>query len=232
MQNSGSTAIDDAALKDIIQWEVRSWSRALPFWENHLPTQCPIKALGIGEREGGLSLWFALKGIDVVCTDLDPFPSATRELHHRYKPIGSISYAPADATDLPFADASFDLVFFKSVIGALGSKERQKKAIEEIHRVLRPGGKLLFAENLQGTKLHSWLRRKFIPWNTYWRYLHPIRDRDLFVHFSEFHERSIGLSANLGRSEAQRDLLARFDRAIEPIVPIGWREIWIGVAVK
>ena len=73
------------SLRDAIQWDVRSWSRALPVWQRaveKLPR--PAKALGIGEREGGLSLWLALQGIDVVCTDLKPLPDATRALHERY----------------------------------------------------------------------------------------------------------------------------------------------------
>ena len=219
-------------LKDVIQWEVRNWSRALPFWEDHIPSNRPLKALGIGEREGGLSLWFAMRSIDVVCSDLNDLPGTTKELHQRYDPPGTIGYARADVTSLPFDDATFDLVFFKSVIGALGIKDRQLAAMHEIHRVLRPGGRLFFAENLQGTRAHIWLRRRFVAWNTYWRYLHPVKDRDLFDRFDRSYFRAIGVAANLGRNEAQRDLLARADRVLERIIPHTWREIWIGVAIK
>lgn len=220
------------ALKDIFQWEVRSWSRALPLWEKHLPVRRPLKALGVGEREGGLSLWLASKGIDVVCTDLGAFPPATRELHDHYGVRDRIGYAQADATALPFPDASFDVVFFKSVIGALGSKERQLKATTEIHRVLKSGGVLLFAENLHGTVLHRWLRKRYVAWNSYWRYLEPNADRDLFAPFRELDDRTTGLLANLGRSEVQRDLLARLDGVIAPLVPAARRTIWFGAATK
>lgn len=219
------------ALKDIFQWEVRSWSRALPLWEKHLPATRPLKALGIGEREGGLSLWLASKGIDVVCTDLEAFPPATRELHDRYRVSDRITYAQADATALAFPDASFDVVFFKSVIGALRSKERQAKAIAEIHRVLKAGGVLLFAENLHGTALHRWLRKRYVAWNSYWRYLDPRADRDLLGSF-DLDDRTTGLFANLGRSEGQRDLIARLDGIIAPLVPATSRTIWYGAATK
>src|SRR5262245_5756210 len=41
------------------------------------------------------------------------------------------------ATDLPFADASFDFVFSSSVLEHIRDRER---AFAEIRRVLRPGG--------------------------------------------------------------------------------------------
>ena len=219
-------------LHDILQWEVRTWSRALPLWEEHLPGHRPLRALGIGEREGGLSLWLASKGIDVVCTDLRPFPETTQAMHRRYGQEGRITYAQADATALVFPDGSFDIVFFKSVIGALGTKEKQALAIREMHRVLRPGGVLLFAENLEGTPAHRALRKRFVAWDGYWRYLHPVRDRDLFDPFPQLYDRTVGLLANLGRSEGQRDLLARADAVLAPLVHSGWRTVWYGVAVK
>ncbi|MDQ3101692.1 MAG: class I SAM-dependent methyltransferase, partial [Bacteroidota bacterium] len=186
------------ALNDVLQWEVRSWARALRFWEEQIPDGRPLRALGIGEREGGLSLWFASKGIDVVCTDLDPFPEVTQKLHEAYGVSDRIQLARADATSLHFPDESFDIVFFKSVIGALGTKEKQLRSIEEFHRVLRLGGLLCFAENLSGTSLHRLLRRRFVAWNSYWRYLHPILDRDLFRSFKIMNDRTTGLIANFG----------------------------------
>lgn len=219
-------------LRDIVQWEVRSWSRALPLWERHLPVHRPARALGIGEREGGLSLWLAFKGFQVVCTDLRPFPEACAALHQHHGVQDRITYQAADATALPYPDAHFDVVFFKSVIGALGTKERQALAIREMHRVLRPGGVLLFAENLRGSPLHRWLRRHFVAWENYWRYPDQQRDADLFAPFASVHLNSTGLLANLGRSEWQRDLLARADALLARAAPLGWRTIWYGVAVK
>ncbi|HPF89310.1 MAG TPA: class I SAM-dependent methyltransferase [Flavobacteriales bacterium] len=219
-------------LHDVIQWEVRSWSRVLPLWERHLPAQRPARFLGIGEREGGLSLWFASLGHDVLCTDLRPFPPATRALHERNGLAERIRYDQADATALPYPEGSFDGVFFKSVIGALGSKERQQQAIAEMHRVLKPGGVLYFAENLHGTWLHQWLRKRFVSWNVYWRYLDVEADSDLFSPFTRLEGRTTGLLANLGRSEGQRDMLARVDPALVRVLPRSMHAIWYGVAIK
>jgi len=220
------------ALDDIFQWEVRSWSRALPLWEKHLPQQRPLKALGIGEREGGLSLWLASLGMDVTCTDLHPFPPATQALHATYGLANHITYAQADATGLPFSEGTFDVVIFKSVIGALGTRELQHRAIQEMHRVLRPNGVLLFAENMNGTALHRWLRKRYVAWSGYWRYLDPRSDRDLFASFARLDDRTTGLFANLGRTEGQRDLIARIDSLLAPLVPASMRTIWYGAATK
>ncbi len=225
-------------LNDIFQWEVRSWSRAMPLWREHILPDRPLRALGIGEREGGLSLWLASQGIDVVCTDLNPFPENTTILHSRHAVQDRITYAQADTTALPFPDGSFDIVFFKSVIGALGTREKQAMAIREMHRVLRPasverpGGVLLFAENLHGSALHRWLRRRFVAWENYWRYLDPSDDRGIFSPFAKVEDSTTGFIANLGRSEGQRDLLARFDALLAPMVPRRMRTIWYGVALK
>ncbi len=217
---------------DILQWEVRSWSRALDHWERHLPTHRPAQALAVGERGGGLSLWLAAKGFEVVCTDLHPFPPTTRALHERCAVAHRITYEQADVKELPYRDGIFDVVTWKSVIGALGSKEEQALAIREMHRVLKPGGVLLFAENTLGTPLHRALRKHFVAWENYWRYLHPVHDRDLFAPFTTINDGHTGLLANLGRTEWQRDVLARFDTVLVPLVSIGWRNIWYGAAVK
>lgn len=220
-------------LRDVLQWDVRNWARILPFWEPELDRRAaPVQVLAIGEREGGLSLWAALAGHHVICSDLRPMPAATQDLHRQHGVADRITYAAVDATRMPFPDASFDLVLFKSVIGALGSKQAQATALGEMHRVLRPGGALLFAENLSGTRLHAFLRRRFVPWDHYWRYLRWPADRDLFSAFTECRFRSFGLLANLGRSEAQRGLLSHADDLLCPVLPVRWRYILAGICIK
>ena len=47
------------------------------------------------------------------------------------------SFVEADATELPFPDANFDLVYSHGVIHHIANTQQ---AIDEFHRVLRPGG--------------------------------------------------------------------------------------------
>jgi len=225
---------DKAFLRACFQWEVRSWSRALPLWQRamvHLPAG-QRTALALGERDGGLSLYLARHGFLTVCSDLHGPTEDARRLHRTFGVEQGVSYEAIDAMAIHWADKSFDVVIFKSMLGALGSKERQLQAIREMHRVLKPGGVLLFAENLRGTAVHRFLRRRFVPWDRYWRYLDLHADRDLFAPFGRIREGSTGLLANLGRTERQRDVLACVDAVVAPIVPAGWRTILFGAAFK
>jgi hypothetical protein len=74
--------------KDIIQWDIKSWSKALEYWDNNTDWNNVKNGLELGGREGGLSLWLALKGKETVCSDLkdvkkqrNNFTYNTRSLH-------------------------------------------------------------------------------------------------------------------------------------------------------
>ncbi len=220
--------------RDIFQWEVRTWSRALPLWLKAMRS-IPGRggyALALGERDGGLSLMLAEQGFTTVCSDLNGPSERAVEMHRTLGWDEAITYERIDTLAIPKPDACFDVVVFKSMLGALGTKERQVQALREMHRVLKPGGVLLFAENLSASPLHHWLRKRFVAWEHRWRYLHPEADRDLFADFRAVELRTTGFLAPLGRSERQRDLLARIDAFILPMVPRNWRTVWYGVAVK
>ena len=59
-------------------------------------------------------------------------------------PTATVLRAPAE--DLPYDDASFDTVVSTLV---LCSVDDQPRAIAELRRVLRPGGRLLFLEHVR-----------------------------------------------------------------------------------
>lgn len=226
--------IQKEILKDIVQWDIKTWSRMLPFWEKNFAIKQDMNALTIGEREGGMSLWLALKGVNVVCSDYNDFPEETSQLHKSYKVNERITYEKGvDATDLrAFSENSFDIIVFKSVLGALSTKKRQQKAFDEMKRIIKPGGAILFAENSKGSKLHSALRKRYTKWNYYWRYIVYKRDEDLFAGFSSVKLTTKGFFAAFGRSENQRKLLATFDSIIHPILPPSFNYVIFGVLTK
>ncbi len=57
--------------------------------------------------------------------------------------VGNVRYALVDAEHLPFADASFDIV---TIAFGLRNVTDKQAALEEMHRVLRPGGRALILE--------------------------------------------------------------------------------------
>lgn len=218
--------------KDIIQWDIENWGAVLDFWAPHLSDSANSSVLTLGERDGGLTLWFANQQFEVTASDLEGLTDAGKALHQQYQVQNKVKYAEANMLQLPFDSESYDLICFKSVLGALSAKEKQQQAIDEIYRVLKPGGKLLFAENLEGNGLHKSLRKRFVKWSTYWRYLKWPEDKDLFKAFDKAHFSTRGTLGLLGRSEGQRKILGKIDALIKPVTRPNARYILFGVLEK
>jgi ubiquinone/menaquinone biosynthesis C-methylase UbiE len=72
----------------------------------------------------------------------------------------------ASAERLPFEDDSFDTVVSTLVLCTVGDPRR---AIDEIARVLRPGGRLLFLEHVRSDsrRLARWQDRLHRPWHAF-----------------------------------------------------------------
>src|SRR5215470_12271716 len=117
-----------ATLREVCEWgRWTGWAAPFRFWASHVR---PGRALELGARRGGLSLWLALRGCDVVCSDLWGSERA-RPLHERHGVAAA--YEDIDVTSIPYENA-FDIVAFKSLLGALETLERQEVAIEQMHR--------------------------------------------------------------------------------------------------
>ena len=187
-ESAPRTLLSEEVTQAILEWDVRTWSHALRFWHDRLPSLSGSRALEIGSRRGGLSLFMAILGARVSCTDLAPPPASARELHVRFGIQDHVHYLAADATRLPFADRSLDLVMAKSVLGGIGAHgrlDRQCAAVAEVHRVLRPGGLFCLAENLEATVVHRFLRRHAVPWGRRWRYPAVAELEDILASFSQ-----------------------------------------------
>ncbi len=217
----------------IFEWDTVTWGRALPLWREALSAGGG-KALELGARRGGPSLWLALNGYEVVCSDIEnPAPTATA-LHRAHGVTGRIRYEAVDAANIPY-EAAFDVILFKSILGVVGSHGRDalmEEAVRQMYKALRPGGHLLFAENLAGSPLHRWLRRTFVPWGKSWNYLRPDRIAQLMAPFSEVRWQTVGFSSAFGPTESFRRILGHLDRALDRFVPASWRYVVVGVARK
>ena len=94
------------------------------------------RVLDVAAGSGNAALRAAEAGAAVVASDLTPENFAAG--HHAAEEAGlSIEWVEADAEDLPFADAKFDVV--TSSVGAMWAPDHQRVAYELL-RVCRPGG--------------------------------------------------------------------------------------------
>ncbi|MDY0908766.1 bifunctional demethylmenaquinone methyltransferase/2-methoxy-6-polyprenyl-1,4-benzoquinol methylase UbiE [Microbacterium sp. CFBP9034] len=99
------------------------------------------RILDVAAGTGASSVALARSGAIVVAADFSPGMIAEGE--RRHGGIGNLSFVQADATDLPFADDEFDTV---TMSFGLRNVNEPKKAIAELLRVTRPGGRLVICE--------------------------------------------------------------------------------------
>jgi ubiquinone/menaquinone biosynthesis C-methylase UbiE len=101
------------------------------------------RSLEIGAGTGYFTLNLMQEGVvaSAVCTDISP--GMLRTLEHNAETLGlDVETAACEASALPFADGSFDLVLGHAVLHHLPDLQG---AFAEFARVLRPGGTLFFA---------------------------------------------------------------------------------------
>jgi SAM-dependent methyltransferase len=212
--------IDKTVMKDIVEWDIINWSKAVKFWGKADIDYTNKKVLEIGSRNGGLSLYFALKGADVVCSDLNGPTEKAKELHLKYGMEEKIKYEAVDATNIEHTDY-FDIICFKSVLGGIGyndSKERQYAAIKQMYKSLKQGGYLLVCENLTASPLHKYFRKKFTNWGDRWRYVSVSEMLEMLDEFKDVSYKTIGFFATFGRSNSQRNILGYIDNIIENVI--------------
>lgn len=229
----GESAVDITAA-DIVGWDIRTWSKAVDYWMTVIPVGGPkLRVLEIGAGPGGPSLWLALQGHDVTTTNFANTREQAGPLHERFG-VDTITYADVDATSIPFT-GEFDLVIFKSVLGGAGSTfEAQRGVIAQMHKALKPGGRLLYAENLRGTWLHRAARAiAYRLRGSSWRFV-SVPEMHRMLGIFESHELfTTGSLSLFGVTEGQRNALARLDEAFaNRLTPPGWRYVSYGTAVK
>jgi SAM-dependent methyltransferase len=106
------------------------------------PSHFP-RALEIGAGTGYFTLNMLRAGLigQATCSDISPGMLSTLQANAGRLDL-KVETEPADAERLPFADASFDLVFGHAVLHHIPDLER---AFAEFARVLAPGGTIVFA---------------------------------------------------------------------------------------
>ena len=128
------------------------------------------RALEIGAGTGYFSLNLKQLGVidELVCTDISPGMVSVLNANAARLGLSDVSATRADAESLPFADNSFDLVLGHAVLHHLPDLRR---SFAEFHRVLKPGGRILFAgePSRVGDRIAQLPKRAANALGPYWR---------------------------------------------------------------
>ena len=99
----------------------------------------PPSLLDVGAQFGSLALYAAKLGFRVAAVDTGPFANRFREIATDQ----GVDYQECDVASqpLPFADCTFEFVTYTDVLEHHSFSP--KRVLQEIHRVLFPGGQLI-----------------------------------------------------------------------------------------
>ena len=140
------------------------------------PSTFPRLVLEVGVGTGAnLSLYPSNSRVVAVDASAEMLAIA----HHR-RTRAVVQLSQADVHHLAFPDATFD-----EVVGSflLCNVADPSNVLQEVHRVLRPGGQLLLLEHVRGA--HPWVARLTdlldLPWHAWNRSCHLNRETEATV---------------------------------------------------
>jgi SAM-dependent methyltransferase len=123
----------------------------------NLAAEGPGRVLDVGCGNGYSTICFAAAapgeyvGADYLPEMVEAAEGLQKELAGEFPAESPVRFEVGDATELPFEDASFDTVISQRCLLNLLTWENQRRALDEVARVLEPGGRYLMLEGtLQG----------------------------------------------------------------------------------
>ncbi len=107
------------------------------------PAPFAILELGCGTGSMTKNVRLAFSSAEIVATDLsEPYLKKAR------RRLKGVRFVEADAAKLPFKDEAYDLVFSVFMFHEL-PREVRNQVIQEVKRVLKPGGIFFYVDSLQ-----------------------------------------------------------------------------------
>ncbi len=211
-------------LNQAIGWDILNWSKALPYWmqflKNYSPQDSKVLELGCGVN-AGLSLWFANLGYNVTCSSNEKISDNVKKIHNQFGYSGKIKYEQIDGLNIPY-ESFFDIISFKSVLGGITRNQNltnARKMISEIRKSLKPGGLLIFSENLTSSSFHLILRKKYGAAKNNWYYYSIDEIQNIISDFSHFEFKTFGFLGCFGFNEQLRNLFGKIDSLIFDKIP-------------
>jgi len=98
-------------------------------------------AADIGAGTGFVAEGLVQRGLHVICVDQSE--AMLRELRKKFADVENVEYRLGDAESLPILDTSLDAVFANMYLHHV---EDPAKAIGEMRRTLKPGGRLVITD--------------------------------------------------------------------------------------
>ncbi len=144
-------------------WRDQAWRRAAV---RFALVQSGDRVLDMACGTGDLTHLFARSSAaEVIGADFTPamLELASKKRARLPDPVASkVSYQAADAMDLPFEDASFDVV---SIAFGIRNVQEPANALAEFARVLKPAGRLIVLEfTVPGFAPVRWFNRVYSGW--------------------------------------------------------------------
>jgi MPBQ/MSBQ methyltransferase len=148
-KNIDQLTVDDLAPIDEFHTRGREATASLASLLNN-NLQPNFHVLDVGAGIGGPSRYLASKfGCHVTGLDLvGEYCRVADSLAKRVKLDNLLTYRQGDATHMPFEDATFDVVWTQHASMNIAYK---KRLYSEMHRVLKPGGKLAIYDVFKGS---------------------------------------------------------------------------------
>jgi ubiquinone/menaquinone biosynthesis C-methylase UbiE len=115
------------------------------------------RVLEVGPGAGGHSALFARHGASVTAIDITRARAEATAAKFRLLGSGDCVAMQGDAESLPFGDGAFDIVYSNGVLHHTDSTE---KAMEEMFRVLKPGGRAVVMLYCKSS-WHYWINMWF-----------------------------------------------------------------------
>jgi ubiquinone/menaquinone biosynthesis C-methylase UbiE len=112
--------------------------------------------LEIGSGVGFEAIEFMRRGVRVTATDLTPSNVAVAKQHFALVGVQAEAVEVQDVFRLTYPDATFDAVYSNGVLSHTGSPHR---ALKEIYRVLKPGGRVIMSHFYRRPSLFHSLSR-------------------------------------------------------------------------